>query len=603
MLHSLASLLLVAGVALSKGCVIKTDAKSPYTWKPNAIDGDLPTAFDWGNVNGVNYLGTSKNQHLPQYCGSCWAHGTTSSLSDRISILRKSVFPEIDLSVQVLLNCDQKDFGCNGGWPLQALQYIHDNGITDSSCAPYLAKSWQEGLKCDAQAICKECPPGGGACYVPKTYNVYKIGEYAQLPTLNEQAIMNEIYARGPVACGINANPIVNYTGGPLAWTQNVTGSLDHIISIVGWGVDQANVPYWLIRNSWGEYWGDRGYMKLQRGANILNIEEYCVYGVPIDTWSNQKYPNIDGGSQSPKEPEVEVVKKGLLEKVKKLKNPPCLIYDPKEEEKKVVTSPKPEDYLSLTDLPTGFWWGNVDGVNYLSWMIDQHLPVYCGSCWAQAALSSLADRINILRNNQFPKTALAVQTIINCQAGGSCNGGSFSGPYEFGHKTGIPDYGCQVYEAKNPSSFSCSAIQQCKNCKRDGSSSQCWAVDNFKRWFVSQYASLKGPDAMKKEIFARGPISCGIYVTDRFEAYTGGIYSESTPVSSPNHVVSVVGWGKDQKTGTEYWIVRNSWGTHFGLNGFFEIQMYKNNLGIDTFSCWWGVPTVNNEREALVDE
>jgi len=46
----------------------------------------VPDDFTWGNVNGVNYLTNMRNQHLPTYCGSCWAHATTSSLSDRIKI-------------------------------------------------------------------------------------------------------------------------------------------------------------------------------------------------------------------------------------------------------------------------------------------------------------------------------------------------------------------------------------------------------------------------------------------------------------------------------------------------------------------------------------
>jgi cathepsin X len=594
-------LLVLLGCVLAQGCVIKTDIESPFTWRANEINGPLPDNFSWNNVNGTNFLGTTKNQHLPQYCGSCWAHGTTSALSDRIAIKRGSAFPEIDISVQVLLDCDKKNSGCNGGWPLQALDYIHKNGITDSTCAPYQALSWQEGNKCTAESICKECQPTGN-CYVPKSYNVYKIDEYGQLPSLNADAIKNEIYARGPVACGINASPIVNWTGSGV-FDKNVSGELNHIISIVGWGVenDANKTPYWVVRNSWGEYWAEQGYMKVARGKNMINIEEYCVYAVPIDTWSTQKYPTIDGPQiTTPKEPEVANVKKSILDEVNKPKTSPCLIYDPTEELKEVIKTPRPETYISSNGLPEGFWWGDVDGVNYLSWTVDQHLPQYCGSCWAQAALSSLADRANIIGGNIFPKVTLSVQAILNCAAGGTCHGGSLLGPYQFAHTNGIPEMGCQVYQAIDPEYATCSPIQQCMNCKRNAQhESECWAVDYFKRWYTSEYGSLKGPDAMKKEIIARGPISCGIHVSDQFEAYTGGIYSESTRYNFPNHAISVVGWGKDKATQKEYWIVRNSWGSQFGLNGFFEIEMYKNNLGIDQFSCYWGVPS---EKKSFVE-
>ena len=76
-------------------------APLPYTY----IDADdLPDAFSWGNVNGHSYLTHSLNQHIPQYCGSCWAHGALSALADRIKITNSST-DEINLSIQYVLNC------------------------------------------------------------------------------------------------------------------------------------------------------------------------------------------------------------------------------------------------------------------------------------------------------------------------------------------------------------------------------------------------------------------------------------------------------------------------------------------------------------------
>jgi cathepsin X len=105
--------------------------------------------------------------------------------------------------------------------------------------------------------------------------------------------------------------------------------------------------------------------------------------------------------------------------------------------------------------------------------------------------------------------------------------------------------------------------------------------------------------------------------VTDRFEKYTGGVYSEKNRYKPHyfrgfyiyvqiflhlidlnefrhpmiNHELSVVGWGVEE-SGEEYWIGRNSWGTYWGEYGFFRIAMYKDNLGIET-DCIWATPKI----------
>jgi cathepsin X len=90
--------------------------------------------------------------------------------------------------------------------------------------------------------------------------------------------MQNEILKRGPIACGIDAGPILNYTSG----ISTLRGEgVDHVISVTGWGHDDKLGSYWIVRNSWGEYWGEMGYIRVQFGK--LLVEEQCAWATLKD--------------------------------------------------------------------------------------------------------------------------------------------------------------------------------------------------------------------------------------------------------------------------------------------------------------------------------
>ena len=246
-----------------------------------------------------------------------------------------------------------------------------------------------------------------------------------------------------------------------------------------------------------------------------------------------------------------------------------------------VVLTPQPLYKAGDTTLPTSL---DYRKLGLLTIDLNQHIPVYCGSCWAHSAFSSIADRIKIATKGQNRDLLPSIQALINCGTAGSCQGGDSNAANAWVYKNGgIPDVTCQQYQAKN---MDCSAINTCMNCSP---SEGCWAQSPYPKITISEYGSVKGDENIMAEILARGPVSAYLNA-DCIETYSGGVnmYDTCNP-KEINHAIQLNGWGVDSN-GTNYWIGRNSWGRYWGEEGFFRIvRGGKYNVG----SAYWAVPVV----------
>ncbi|KAL3138997.1 hypothetical protein ABBQ32_005801 [Trebouxia sp. C0010 RCD-2024] len=522
----------------------------------------LPRSWFWGNVDGVNYLTKLRNQHIPQYCGSCWAFGTTSMLSDRLRIQTQHRFPELVLSAQVLLNCGGGGT-CQGGNPYGVFEYAAKHGIPDETCQNYEAVD----MECKPFGVCETCSPGDppmphlpGSCAAIRKFTKYGVSEYGHVHTGPDfdadgiritlaDKLKSEMYARGPISCGIDVTAkFYAYSGG--IYEEAVTFPMpNHEISLVGWGEEDGH-QYWIGRNSWGTYWGEDGLFRISMHHNNLGVMDSCSWATPtveeeVEPPTPEDSPLQTRGTftvdTSVDEGTYHSYHHGCLQRAE----------GPK---KSVVRSPLPHTYLTGEAVPKEYDIRNLGGVSYASIDRNQHIPQYCGSCWAQGSTSALSDRLALMTGNRFPEVDLAPQVLVDCVvANGTngCNGGDPTAAYSYIFDHGVPDETCSNYEALDRT---CTAEHTCKSCSWSG----CWPIPEgqYRNYHISEHGQVAGEERMKAELAARGPIACGICVTPEFEAYAGGIYDDSRKCTEEMHVIAVEGYGEER--GLPYWLARN---------------------------------------------
>jgi hypothetical protein len=272
--------------------------------------------------------------------------------------------------------------------------------------------------------------------------------------------------------------------------------------------------------------------------------------------------------------------------------------------------------------LPTNFDWRNETGTNGESLLTNVRDQGNCGSCYAFCISGMLADRASIATMGNFTKH-LSPQDMVNCGreyvrnnlnpptertqkliddgifldstwfALEGCNGGLMAAGINYIIDIGLPLEIEQPYKEKEVS---------CKNtnsneCRVKGNHAEdlCVGIETgFPDGpiFMNPTINQQNVNSMMLSIYLNGPIVTGLNIYSDFYYYPqlGEIYDKQDlitvdGVTQPvnymgSHAVEIVGWG--ETNGTKYWICKNSWGTNFGLDGYFKILRGVNEVNIE---------------------
>ncbi|OGQ97191.1 MAG: hypothetical protein A2284_00005 [Deltaproteobacteria bacterium RIFOXYA12_FULL_61_11] len=211
------------------------------------LDEDLPLTHDWRNVNGKNY---DTDMRYQGRCGSCVAFATVAAVEMQLNITNKRPDLDLDFSEQHLFTCGGRS--CSTGWyATSGLSYIQKYGVPDEQCFPYLSGNLGQDLQCtqtcgDAKARLFTIPSFRTVTSGSENIEVIKKA-LTEGPLLTTMRVYEDFYA---------------YTGGVYEYKSGkMVGG--HAVTMLGYDVERRA---WLVKNSWGDAWGEGGYFWIRWG-------------------------------------------------------------------------------------------------------------------------------------------------------------------------------------------------------------------------------------------------------------------------------------------------------------------------------------------------
>jgi predicted secreted protein len=236
------------------------DQKAPLADTPVL---GLPASFDWRDSGILTPVRDQGN------CGSCWAFGTVGPFEANLK-WKSSL--ATDLSEEFLLSCNTDGYSCNGGWWAHEYHY-NQTAINQSQPGAVLEADFPY---VGASQSCNKL-----FSHPYRLLNWGYVGNDSSTPAA--EAIKNALYNYGPVAVAVCSGPkMQGYRGGVFSLDERnyCGGGVNHAVVLVGWN-DAENT--WIMRNSWGDSWGESGYMRITRGtSNIGYSANFVIYSAPF---------------------------------------------------------------------------------------------------------------------------------------------------------------------------------------------------------------------------------------------------------------------------------------------------------------------------------
>jgi len=235
---------------------------SEFRHKMNGLKLNNPvnrTTFDINVSNptrDINWVAQGKTTSIKNQgnCGSCWTFSAAETV-ESANLMANNREGAQHGSEQEIVDCCHADgsAGCSGGDPRAAIQWVGQvGGLELNACYPYEAHN--------------------GACRSNRCKRAYTVRQVIPIGQ-NENSVYNALSSYGPLSIGVDAASWQNYGGGIVR--GGCGNQMDHAVQLVGYS--PASGGYWVVRNSWGPGWGERGYIYLAFGHNVCGMANYVT--------------------------------------------------------------------------------------------------------------------------------------------------------------------------------------------------------------------------------------------------------------------------------------------------------------------------------------